>query len=93
MSKNIALPPIEAPNDPDLPASEPSEGLDRWLHAQVGKATAALSPAALMLAGLDWGAHLAMSPAKQSQLLHKAWRKNWRLALYLMRTLQGDATP
>ncbi|HET7866353.1 MAG TPA: poly-beta-hydroxybutyrate polymerase N-terminal domain-containing protein, partial [Burkholderiaceae bacterium] len=61
-----SLPPEQAANDPDLPLSEPSEGLDRWLHAQVGKVTAALSPPALLLAGLDWGAHLAMSPAKQS---------------------------
>lgn len=93
-ARHLPTPPSgEARIDPDLPISEPSEGLDRWLHAQVGKATAALSPAALMLAALDWGAHLAMSPAKQSQLVHKAWRKNWRLALYLMRTLQGDTTP
>ena len=35
---------------PNIPASEPTEGFDRWLHAQIGRHTAAVSPAALPLA-------------------------------------------
>jgi polyhydroxyalkanoate synthase len=67
----------------DAPVGEPGEGFDRWLHAQLGRLTAGVSPPALLLAYADWLSHLALSPAKQAQLLHKAWRKLHRLALYL----------
>jgi polyhydroxyalkanoate synthase len=67
----------------DAPVGEPGEGFDRWLHAQLARLTAGVSPPALLLAYADWLSHLALSPAKQAQLLHKAWRKLHRLALYL----------
>jgi polyhydroxyalkanoate synthase len=67
----------------DGPVGEPGEGFDRWLHAQLARLTAGVSPPALLLAYADWLSHLALSPAKQAQLLHKAWRKLHRLALYL----------
>jgi polyhydroxyalkanoate synthase len=76
---------------PDIPTSEPTEGFDRWLHAQIGRRTAGVSPAALVLAYTDWLAHLALSPAKQAELLQKAWRKAYRLSLYLPHALRGDA--
>jgi polyhydroxyalkanoate synthase len=75
---------------PDIRVGEPTEGFDRWLHAQVGRITAGVSPAALVLAYTDWLSHLALSPAKQAELVHKAWRKAQRLALYLSRSTQTD---
>jgi polyhydroxyalkanoate synthase len=78
---------------PNIPASEPTEGFDRWLHAQIGRHTAAVSPAALVLAYTDWLAHLALSPAKQAELARKAWRKVYRIALYLPHATQGGAPP
>ncbi len=78
--------------DPALPVSLPHEGFDRWLHAQLGHATAGVSPAALLLAQTDWLAHLALSPAKQAELVHKVWRKAMRLALYLPHALRSDGS-
>lgn len=83
----------EPPDPPDLqlPVSLPNEGFDRWLHAQIGRASAGVSPAALLLAQTDWLAHLALSPAKQVELVHKAWRKALRLALYLPQAMRSEA--
>ncbi|WP_284617709.1 PHA/PHB synthase family protein [Aquabacterium humicola] len=83
----------ELPDPPDLqlPVSLPNEGFDRWLHAQIGRASAGVSPAALLLAQTDWLAHLALSPAKQVELVHKAWRKALRLALYLPQAMRSEA--
>jgi polyhydroxyalkanoate synthase len=75
---------------PDIRTSEPTEGFDRWLHAQLGRATAGVSPAALLLAYTDWLSHLALSPAKQVELVQKAWRKASRLALYLPHASRPD---
>ncbi len=55
---------------------------DRSLHAAVARFTAGLSPAALTLAYLDWSTHLAYSPGKQAQLVHKAMRKAARFVNY-----------
>ncbi|HSW23811.1 MAG TPA: poly-beta-hydroxybutyrate polymerase N-terminal domain-containing protein [Burkholderiaceae bacterium] len=73
--------------EPPIPVGWPSEGLDRWLHAQL---TAGVSPAALLLAATDWLAQLALSPAKQAELVHKAWRKALRLALALPASVRGE---
>ncbi|MGM9488178.1 PHA/PHB synthase family protein [Ideonella sp. YS5] len=86
-----ALPSDLAALPPDSPAGEASEGFDRWLHAQLGHLTAGVSPAALQLAAVDWLSHLALSPAKQAELVHKAWRKAQRLALYLAHAHEPDA--
>ena len=48
---------------------------DIMLHAWMGKFTSWLSPASLGLATFDWLAHLAMSPAKQLNMVRKGWRK------------------
>jgi polyhydroxyalkanoate synthase len=69
------------------------EGYDRSLHAALGRATQAVSPTSLALAYTDWMAHLALSPAKQAQLLEKARRKAHRLALYLPRAAAGECEP
>ncbi|HJV71574.1 PHA/PHB synthase family protein [Ideonella sp.] len=89
-----AAPPATLPGEPEPPdgrVGEPTEGFDRWLHAQIGHHTAGVSPAALLLATTDWLAHLALSPAKQAELVHKAWRKAQRLALYLPHAQQPGA--
>lgn len=83
----------EAPDNVDLPVGTPTEGFDRWLHAQIGRQTAGISPAALALAYTDWLAHLAASPAKQAELVHKAWRKASRFALWLGRAGQPGCAP
>jgi polyhydroxyalkanoate synthase subunit PhaC len=83
--------PVDQP-DPQLPVSLPNEGFDRWLHAQIGRASAGVSPAALLLAQTDWLAHLMLSPAKQVELVHKAWRKALRLALYLPQAMRSDGS-
>jgi polyhydroxyalkanoate synthase len=74
-------------------ATIPVEGLDRSLHAILGRATRAISPTSLVLAYVDWWSHLALSPAKQAQLAQKALRKAHRLALYAPRALSADAEP
>jgi polyhydroxyalkanoate synthase len=76
----------------DIRTSVPTEGFDRLLHAQLGRATSGVSPAAVLLAYTDWLSHLALSPARQAELAQKAWRKAQRLALYLPRAMtSGDA--
>jgi len=85
------------PREPGITEFEtgtvPVEGLDRSLHAALGRATRAISPTSLVLAYTDWWWHLALSPAKRAQLAQKALRKAHRLALYVPRSLAGDAEP
>ncbi len=68
-----------------------ADSFDRWLHSNLSRFTRAISPAALLLAYVDWIAHLGLSPAKQAELARKAWRKAYRLALYLPRSFDKDA--
>lgn len=56
--------------------------IDRLLHAAQGKVTAAISPTSMLLAYLDWAIHLANSPGKQAELIHKALKKSGRYALF-----------
>lgn len=92
--RGAALAPLAVDDTlPDIPSGAPTEGFDRWLHAQLGRSTAGVSPAALVLAYTDWLAHLALSPAKQAELVHKIWRKAYRMASYLPHAAQGDAPP
>src|SRR5579864_3065043 len=64
---------------PALPADEVdaarAEVVDRLMHAWQARFTASISPAALTLAFLDWGMHLANAPGKQAALVEKALRK------------------
>ncbi|MEL7487974.1 MAG: poly-beta-hydroxybutyrate polymerase N-terminal domain-containing protein, partial [Pseudomonadota bacterium] len=61
------------------------EIMDRAAHAAMGKATLGLSPSALAAAYLDWFSHLAFSPGKRAQLLHKAQKKITRFSNYAVR--------
>ncbi len=56
--------------------------LDRMVHAAMARATAGISPAALLLACADWLFHLAIAPEKRLELTGKAARKALRLATY-----------
>ncbi len=63
--------------------------IDRFVHAALGRLTLGISPAALMLAYVDWLAHLAISPGKQADLVQKAMRKAVRFAVYAARAASG----
>lgn len=49
-----------------------SDSFDRFLHAQEARFSAFLSPAALLLAFLDWGIHLANAPERRLDLARRA---------------------
>jgi polyhydroxyalkanoate synthase len=69
-----------------------TQSLDRLVHAWTGRFTLGLSPAALLLAYVDWQAHWAMNPGKQAELLQNALLKSLRLALYASNALT-EPTP
>ncbi|MGF1641890.1 MAG: poly-beta-hydroxybutyrate polymerase N-terminal domain-containing protein, partial [Rhodospirillales bacterium] len=56
--------------------------IDRFVHAALGRLTMSVSPAALMLAYLDWLVHLSIAPGKRHELAQKALRKAIRFAVY-----------
>ena len=89
------LPPArpETPERDSFPAAGLADMLDRSLHANIGRFTAGLSPAALALAYLDWAAHIAAAPGKRIGLVDKAARKSMRLFDYICRcSLEGGST-
>ncbi|RTL50685.1 MAG: alpha/beta fold hydrolase [Bradyrhizobiaceae bacterium] len=62
-------------------ASEPAGfPLDRAFRAAVGQLTGGLSPAALMMAYVDWMSHLAAAPEKRLALSREAFQNMLRLA-------------
>ncbi|MAT52292.1 MAG: poly-beta-hydroxybutyrate polymerase [Porticoccaceae bacterium] len=63
--------------------------VDRSLHAALAHVTGGLSPAAMVQTWLDWASHMAMSPGKQMQLVHKGLRKSARLARYATQSAQA----
>ncbi len=67
--------------------------IDRFVHAAMGRMTMSVSPAALMLAYVDWLVHLAMAPGKQGELAQKAMRKAVRFAVYAARAAANPETP
>ncbi len=69
------------------PTNEEARQHDALLNAALGRLTQGISPHALMLAWLDWFAHLTTSPGKQMELVQKAARKVTRLALYMSSAL------
>jgi polyhydroxyalkanoate synthase len=71
-------------------AADSPSGLDRLLHAALGRLTLGVSPAALWLAYADWAIHLAGSPGKCQQLAEKAARKLVRLALQGVHASSGS---
>jgi polyhydroxyalkanoate synthase len=63
---------------PAAPASEPYP-FDRALHALLARFTGGISPLALSLAWLDWGAHLAAAPQRQLEISRNVLRDSGRL--------------
>src|SRR5262245_35589722 len=74
---------------PDEAASSDG-GSDRALHAALARFTGGVSPAALALAWFDCASHLALSPAKQSELAAKAALGALQNLDYAMRCAQGS---
>ncbi|WP_293721052.1 alpha/beta fold hydrolase [Stappia sp.] len=58
------------------------ELLDKSAHAALSHLTLGIAPSALAAAYTDWMTHLATSPGKQAELLHKSWRKAMRLGAF-----------
>jgi polyhydroxyalkanoate synthase len=73
--------------------SFPASGrtIDRFFHAVLARTTLGISPASAMLTYLDWLAHLAIAPGKQTELAQKAWRKGLRFALWAARAATQPA--
>ncbi len=67
--------------------------IDRFVHAALGRLTMSVSPAALMLAYLDWLVHLSIAPGKRHELAQKALRKAIRFAVYAARATVQPETP
>ena len=75
--------------DPHTPS--PVLDLDRAAHAALGRLTQGLSPAAFLLAYLDWVVHLAIAPGKQQALIQKARQQCLRLAEVALPTTSPTA--
>ena len=74
-------------------AKENASSIDRMLFAQLGRVTLGLSPAALILAYLDWLVHLAFAPGKQTELVEKSLRKMLGFAVYARQVASDPNTP
>ncbi|MDR7259589.1 polyhydroxyalkanoate synthase [Sphingomonas sp. BE270] len=82
----------------DCAKCDPLDGiaqtLDHASAAAIAQMTSGLSPVTMMQAGLDWCAHLTISPGKRLQLAGKAGRKVQRITDYAVRRVgQVDAAP
>jgi poly(hydroxyalkanoate) polymerase-like protein len=78
-----ALPiPTEQASDELAVDAARADTLDRFVHAWQGRFTQSLSPSTLLLAYLDWFAHIVNAPGKRGMLVEKALRKWTRLLLY-----------
>jgi len=64
-----------------------TQDIDRDFRAQMAQMTAGLAPTAFATAWADWAMHLALAPAKQSELRRHAAERaldTWRFALRAM---------
>lgn len=77
-------------NEKSVPATKNySETLDRLFQIELGKLTGGISPAALMLAFVDWSTHLLIHPAKQMELIELFQKNFWHLMLqYVLQMLK-----
>lgn len=74
----------------DLPNA--LSGVDKMVHSLISRFTLGISPAALMLAYLDWLVHFGISPAKHLELVQKALRKAVRFYVYAFRCASQPGT-
>ena len=79
-----------APDCMSLHTHDDDDSLDLVAHAGVAMLTGGLSPASAILACLDWGMHLAISPGKCLELGATAWRNT---ADALQAALPGVSEP
>jgi len=63
--------------------TSPASDLDIQARAALARATGALSPAAGLLAALDWATHLMVAPGKQALLAQQALQQMQDLAAFL----------
>jgi polyhydroxyalkanoate synthase len=66
-----------------------TQDFDREFRAQVGQMTSGLAPTAFTTAWGDWAMHLAMSPAKQSELSQQAMQRAQDTWAFALRALSG----
>ena len=66
-----------------------TEDIDRQFRAQVAQMTAGLAPTAFATAWADWAMHLALSPAKQSELNRHALQRAQDTWTFALRALTG----
>ena len=75
------------------PTAKSENNIDRMFHAWLGSMTFGISPAAFLLAYMDWLAHLSVSPGKQGELIQKAIRKTMRCSIYGAHASVDKSTP
>ncbi len=63
--------------------------LDRQLHASEARLTSGMSPAAALMAYMDWAVNFLNAPGKQAELAQDAARKSAAFAAYLSRAGTG----
>jgi polyhydroxyalkanoate synthase len=74
------------PKNRSLPTTQ---DFDREFRAQVAQVTSGLAPNAFTTAWSDWLTHLALSPAKQSELQHEALGRAMDTWTFALRALTG----
>ncbi|MDN8615211.1 PHA/PHB synthase family protein [Variovorax ginsengisoli] len=73
---------------------DPKDSLDRTLHAGMAWLTRGLSPASLMLAWSDWALHLAVQPARGTQVLMvRPWLMAIEAAIEALKSASGRRAP
>jgi poly[(R)-3-hydroxyalkanoate] polymerase subunit PhaC len=83
---------IEDYRDTEADIPNALSGVDKMVHSTISRFTLGISPAALMLAYLDWLVHFGISPAKQLELVQKALRKAVRFYVYASRCASQPGT-
>ena len=82
-SPTAALPPAPLANTPPPPPAAPCRNpLDLRFQAAVARTTLSISPVSLLLATVDWAAHLAGSPGKRLELVNLAQEHLRRITEY-----------
>ena len=84
--------PTEKPATEPAPESEPYP-LDRAFHAILAQFTGGISPVALSLAWLDWSAHLAAAPQRQTEIARNVLRDTGRFVEAALYATSPDQKP
>lgn len=99
MRSSLRLPVVGTPEPGEGQAAPPAmwplqpqsfETLDRAARAMAARFTHGVSPNAQMSAWLDWAAHLAQAPGRQTELAIDAYASALRLSLFGWRNLVSD---